>query len=55
MKKIILLVLMLLIGFTCGVVYSVYNIKVVNIEGGENNALITLELLKNRSCYYYEK
>lgn len=55
MRRIILLVLMLSIGFTCGVVYSIYSIKVVNIEGGEDNALVTLELLKNKSYYYYEK
>lgn len=55
MRKTILLIIMLLIGFLSGVAYSTYNTKVTSVEQGSNGYMITLELMNQQNNYYFEK
>lgn len=55
MKRTILLIIMLLVGFLSGVVYSIYNTKVTSVEQGSAGYMITLELMNQQSNYYFEK
>lgn len=55
MKKTILLIIILLIGFLGGVIYSIYNTKITSVEQGSAGYMITLELMNQQSNYYFEK
>lgn len=52
MKKIILIILILLIGFIVGVFTAINNIKVESIQ---NNALVRITCLNYSFDYYLEK
>lgn len=55
MKKTIILIVMLLIGFLGGVTYSIYNTKVTSVEQSSTGYMITFELMNQQSNYYLEK
>ena len=50
MKKLVLISCMLMLFFFSGVAFSIYNVKIVNV----NNNLITIKILNNYIDYYYE-
>lgn len=55
MRKTILLIIMLLVGFLSGVVYSIYNTKVTSVEQSSTGYMITFELMNQQSNYYLVK
>lgn len=55
MRKTIFLIIMLLVGFLGGIIYSIYNTKITSVKSGSTGYMITLELMNQQSNYYFEK
>ena len=50
LKRLIVTIALLIIGFKVGVLYTIYNVKITDIE----NNLITLEIDNQNWCYYFD-
>lgn len=50
MRRLIVTIALLIIGFKIGAMYTIYNVKVTDIE----NNLITLEIFEHNWCYYFD-
>ncbi len=50
LKRLIVTIALLIIGFKVGVLYTIYNVKITDIK----NNLITLEIDNQNWCYYFD-
>ena len=54
-EKTIVVIVLLTIGFFGGILFSTYNLQVVNTKKWGNGELVTIKILERSSDYYYEK
>lgn len=54
-EKIMFIIAILATGFFSGILFSTYNLQVVNTKKWGDGELITIKILERSSDYYYEK
>ena len=54
-EKTMVIIVLLTIGFFSGILFSTYNLQVVNTKKWGNGELITIKILEQKNDYYYEK
>ena len=54
-EKTMLVIILLITGFCSGILFSTYNLQVVNTKKWGNGELVTIKILERSSNYYFEK
>ena len=54
-EKVMFIIAILATGFFSGILFSTYNLQVVNTKKWGNGELVTIKILERSSDYYYEK
>lgn len=54
-EKIMIIVILLMIGFFGGILFSTYNLQITDIKNWDNGELVTIKILERSNDYYFEK
>lgn len=54
-EKIMIVVILLMIGFFGGILFSTYNLQITDIKNWDNGELVTIKILERSNDYYFEK
>lgn len=54
-EKIMITIILLIIGFFGGILFTTYNLEIIETKKWNNGELITIKILERSNDYYYEK
>lgn len=54
-EKVMFIIAILTTGFFSGILFSTYNLQVINTKKWDNGELVTIKILERSIDYYYEK